>query len=162
MTFLKGHVHAHQDHPAARPRPAPAPDPLPTVPTLGGPTEVEHRPLSLNCRCPGCTADRNASTVDLDALQAMACEWSARELPATHNIDAKLHKLSEEVGEVCGAHVKEQEGRVAEQAFWDEMGDVGFVMMVTCEMRGRSFSEVIAERAPSVLARRFATAGQVD
>ena len=62
-------------------------------------------------------------------------------------------KLAEEVGEVCGAFIKYDEGRKTFDDIFDEMGDVLIVMSVLAGRHGVTLEQLRGDRFKTVTQR---------
>ena len=62
-------------------------------------------------------------------------------------------KLAEECGEVCGALIKQHEGRRTDNDVRDEIGDVLVVLAVLAGRRGWTLADILADRYAEVKTR---------
>lgn len=88
----------------------------------------------------------------LSRCAAQIGSWHEGKFPTSTEL-GRVAKLAEEAGEVCGAVIKESEGRALDEGLYEELGDVLIVASTIAHYRGWALSAVLADRFMSVRER---------
>lgn len=89
---------------------------------------------------------------DFSALADQVAPWHAEKFPGV-SLDRVGLKFAEEAGEVAGALVKIEEGRLTLDDLAGEIGDATICLARICTMAGLDYSTVVAERWAEVRER---------
>lgn len=97
-----------------------------------------------------------ASDVDPSFLQAQIWSWCQEKFPERCHPEARIVKLTEEVGEVAGAVVKIPEGRASLSDAADEIGDAAIVLMSVASALDLDYDEIVSARWRTIAKRPLA------